>query len=231
MGTPCACVYATIAYGYHEHINITSRISKQVLSYLKRFIDDMLGIWCGTDDEWELFKASLDGFGKLKRITSDRASQVTFLDLTITIDPLSRHITTKHTKNHKKNYLYILSTSTHPEACFQGTIMGNIIGYWKQNSSPEAFGALPKQFTDRLSRRGCEVKAFMHGIEKATQYVDENLTCKTTKMVAKKEEGTLFLHWQYHPKDITHQPPRRLYNETLAGISGFEKMTTCYSCT
>jgi hypothetical protein len=74
MGTPCACVYVTVAYGYHERRNITSRLSKQVLPYLKMFIDDMLGIWSGTDDEWELFKDSLDGFGSLKWITSDIAS-------------------------------------------------------------------------------------------------------------------------------------------------------------
>jgi hypothetical protein len=35
----------------------------------------------------------------------------------------------------------------------------------------------------------------MHGIEKAIKYVDENLTSKATKMVATKEEPTLFLHW------------------------------------
>jgi hypothetical protein len=50
-------------------------------------------------------------------------------------------------------------------------------------------------------------------------------------MVAKKEECTLFLHWQhwqYHPEDI-RQTLQRLYDETLAGISGFEKMMICYS--
>jgi ribosomal protein L44E len=107
--------------------------------------------------------------------------------------------------------------------------MGNVIRYWKQNSSPTYFGALLKQFAYRLSRRGHEKRAVMHGIEKATKYVDENLTCRKTKMVAKKEVRTLFLHWQYHPKDITRQTLRRLYDETLAGISGFEKMTFFYS--
>jgi hypothetical protein len=38
----------------------------------------------------------------------------------------------------------------------------------------------------------------------------------------------LFLHWQYHPNDITRQQLRRLYNETLAGKDGFDKMTICY---
>jgi hypothetical protein len=66
MGTPCACVYTINAYGYHERTQIMSRVSKQVVPYLKRFIDDMLGIWCGSDEEWELFKPSIDGFGKLE---------------------------------------------------------------------------------------------------------------------------------------------------------------------
>jgi hypothetical protein len=59
MGTPCACVYAAVAYGYHERRNITPRLSKQVLPYLKRFIDDMLGIWCGTDDDGSYSKLPL----------------------------------------------------------------------------------------------------------------------------------------------------------------------------
>jgi hypothetical protein len=154
MGTLCACVYATVAYGYHKRRHIMFRLSKQILPYLKRFIDDMLGIWCGTVDKWELFKASLDGFGKLKWITSDRAWQVMFLDLTITIDPSSRHITTKTYQKPQNLHLYIPSTSAHPEACFQGTIMGNFIRYWKQKSSPTDFGTLLKQFAERLSRRG-----------------------------------------------------------------------------
>jgi hypothetical protein len=63
----------------------------------------------------------------------------------------------------------------------------------------------------------------------ATKYVDENLTSKATKMVATKEEHTLFLHWQYHPKDITRQTLGRLYDETLKEIDGFKKMTIYYS--
>jgi hypothetical protein len=81
--------------------------------------------------------------------------------------------------------------------------MGNVIRYWTQNSSPTDSGTLLKQFTDRLSHCGHEVKAVVHGIEKATKYVDESLTCKTTKMV-------LFLHWQYHLKDNMPKLPTPL---------------------
>jgi hypothetical protein len=49
-----------------------------------------------------------------------------------------------------------------------------------------------------LSRRGHEKRAVMHGIDKATKYVDDNLKCRQTKMMARKEVRTLFLHWKYH---------------------------------
>jgi hypothetical protein len=44
--------------------------------------------------------------------------------------------------------------------------MGNVIRYWTHNSSPEDFGALLKQFADRLCICGHEVKEVVHGIEK-----------------------------------------------------------------
>jgi hypothetical protein len=93
MGTPCACMYTTVTYGYHERTSIIPKQTKETMPYLKRFIDDMLGIWCGSDAEWVIFKASLNGFGKLKWICSEcseRMTSVTFLDLTITIDASSR---------------------------------------------------------------------------------------------------------------------------------------------
>jgi hypothetical protein len=108
--------------------------------------------------------------------------------------------------------------------------MGNVLRYWKQNSSPKGFEILFNQFADRLSRSGHVMKKATDRIETDTTYVDGNLTNKAAKMVATREEHTLFLHWQYHPKDITRQTIRRLYDETLAGIDGFEKMMICYSC-
>jgi hypothetical protein len=86
MGTPWQCVYATLAYGYHERARIIPKQTKETMPYLKRFIDNMLGIWCSSDAEWAIFKASLNDFGKLDWICSERLTSVTFLNLTITID-------------------------------------------------------------------------------------------------------------------------------------------------
>jgi hypothetical protein len=114
MGPPCVCVYTTVAYGYHERTSIIPKQTKETMPYLKRFIDDMLGVWCGSGAEWLIFKASLNCFGKLKWICSERMNSVTFLDLTIKIDATSREIHTKTYQKPKNLHLYIPATSAHP---------------------------------------------------------------------------------------------------------------------
>ena len=43
MGTPSACIYATIYYAYHERKTLLPK-------YKKNLIDDMFGIWIPSDD-------------------------------------------------------------------------------------------------------------------------------------------------------------------------------------
>jgi hypothetical protein len=230
MGTPCACVYATVAYGCHGRTKIIPKETKYTMPYLKRFIDDMLGILCGSDAEWVIFKASLNGFGKLKWICSERMTSATFMDLTIMIDATSREIHTQTYQKQKNLHLYIPAASAHPEACFQGTVMGNVIRYWKQNTNITDSGQLITQFAERLCRRGHETRKVTEVIEKATKYIDEGLFSRlNSTKVSTTNKRTLFLHWQYHPNDIIQQELRRLYDETLAGKDGFDKMTICYS--
>ena len=51
MGTPTACLYATISYGIHERNKLLPTFSDMLLLY-KRFIDDMLGIWNPSTNAW-----------------------------------------------------------------------------------------------------------------------------------------------------------------------------------
>jgi hypothetical protein len=105
-----------------------------------------------------------------------------------------------------------------------------VIRYWKQNTNITDFGQLITQFAECLCRRGHETRTVTEGIEKATKYIDDGLFSRvnsTTNLTT--NERTLFLHWQYHPNDITRQELRRIYNETLAEKDGFDKMNVCYS--
>ena len=61
MGTPCACIYAILFFGYFERTIILRKYKANLLLY-KRQIDDVLGIW--TDDiknltAWEDFKSDM----------------------------------------------------------------------------------------------------------------------------------------------------------------------------
>jgi hypothetical protein len=116
MGPPCAYGYATVAYGYHERTHIIPKQTKDKMPYPKWFIDNMLGVWCGSDADWIIFKASLNGFGRLKWICSERMTSVTFLDLTVIIDATSRTIHTRTYQEPKNLHLYIPAASAHPEA-------------------------------------------------------------------------------------------------------------------
>ena len=57
MGTPAACIYATIYYAYHE-IKILLPKYKNNLLFFKIFIDGMFGIWIPSDDQnsWKTSK-------------------------------------------------------------------------------------------------------------------------------------------------------------------------------
>ena len=66
MGTPPAPPYATIYYGIHEE-KFLPHHSQRVI-YYRRFIDDVIGIWCPNRNpqldavEWNEFKQKMNAF-------------------------------------------------------------------------------------------------------------------------------------------------------------------------
>jgi hypothetical protein len=230
MGTPCACSYATLSYAFHEIQQILTEFSNFLL-ILKRFIDDMFGIWIdGPGKKWEQFKKALEGFGQLKWICSSLTDSVTFLDLTITINKQGTIETTTYIKP-KNLHLYIPAMSAHPPGCLKGTIFGNLIRYWNQNSNISDYKSLVQAFSKHLQARGHNITEIDRTMLDAATHIENKSTeqangpNKTTLTSAK----TLFIHWQYHQYDINRTVLRRLYDETLKGFDGFDAMTVCYS--
>ena len=103
MGTSCAMLYACIYYGFHERVTILPQFGSAIL-FLKRFIDDMLGIWIGTNEQFEEFKRSLF-FGKLEWEVSLLSKSIMFLDLEVSIEN-GKIVTCTYEKPLNK-YLYI----------------------------------------------------------------------------------------------------------------------------
>jgi hypothetical protein len=89
MGTPPGCVYVTLYFGIWE-LEILP-LFDACLPYYQRYINDCFGIWFtnpGPDIDsanWLAFQASMDAYGKLEWIFTDRATEAHFLDLSLTL--------------------------------------------------------------------------------------------------------------------------------------------------
>ena len=135
MGASCPCLYVTIFWGYIERKKILPKWTPLLL-YLMWFIDDKLGIWVGSESEFESFMADLNTHGLLTWITSGLQTSVDFLDRTVSLD-LNGGLRFKTCQKALNLYLYIPpSSATPPEYCralysviFDAT--GNRTPHWK----------------------------------------------------------------------------------------------------
>ena len=90
MGTPPAPPYATIYYGIHEEKFLPHQAQRVIL--YRRFIDDVIGIWCPNKNleqdalEWNAFKDKINSFPGLTWEFSERAKSIDFMDRTISIN-------------------------------------------------------------------------------------------------------------------------------------------------
>jgi hypothetical protein len=121
--------------------------------------------------------------------------------------------------------------SAHPPGCLKGTIFGNLIHYWNQNSNISDYKSLVQAFSKHLQTRGHSITEIDKTILEAATHIENKSTEKTNR--PNKETltstKTLFIHWQYHPYDVDRTLLRCLYDETLKGFDGFDAMNVCYS--
>ncbi|KAL7541267.1 hypothetical protein ACHAXR_010762, partial [Thalassiosira sp. AJA248-18] len=124
MGTPSACMYATVYYAFHEITVLLHKYSEYLIFY-KRLIDDGFGLWNdrGNPEAWTNFCNDVNNFvgGKLKWEIEERSREVNFLDITITINELNQ-IETRTYQKPMNLYLYIPQASAHPKGVIKGMI-------------------------------------------------------------------------------------------------------------
>lgn len=229
MGTCCACMYATLYPAYHERKVILPKYSNSLI-FLRRFIDDIYGIWTGpADATWDNFKNDLNTFGKLKWIVSEPSTSVDFLDLTIAIDE-NRRLVFKTYEKPMNLYLYIPPKSAHPPGVFKSLVFGRLQQYRKQNTYTSDYVDVTRRFAKRLVKRGYSLDSVREMFEEAAARIDdiERRGGKSVSETTASPSDTLFFHWEYHPHGISRQFIRNAYKEHCEGHDGFDRMIVAY---
>ena len=245
MGTPVACIYAILFYGYFEKTEILRKYSSNLQIY-KRAIDDICGIWRQDPNDrnaFEEFKKDLDEKCKLQWECEELSYETNFLDLTISIDKNTGEITTKTYQKPMNLHLYIPPNSAHTPGLQKSLVSGLLKTYKTQNSNEEDFIHISKLLFKRLRDRGYKQEdleeLFQDAIQKLivneqpkrketptptiinkkSQSLKEIATRKSPKPQTKEKKERAFFHLPYHPKDISRKTIRKTYSTTCENES------------
>ena len=156
MGTPCACIYATLFFDYHERKTILPKYKNNILLY-QRQIDDILIIWVPSsenDKEWGDFVSDLNNCSFLNWETETPATKTHFLDLNLWINPSTRKINYSTYQKKMNLFLYIPTHSAHPKNTVKSLIYGLLHTYKRQNPNQKDFIQLANLLFKRLKVRG-----------------------------------------------------------------------------
>ena len=146
MGTPCACIYATLFFGLHERQLLLTKYKENLLLY-KRQIDDIFIVWVPTSPnniEWTHFVQDLNCCSSLSWETETLDNKTHFLDLNLWIDSSTRKINYSTYQKPMNLFLYIPNHSAHPTNTIQSLIYGLLQTYKRQNPNPLHFRNLTK---------------------------------------------------------------------------------------
>ena len=221
MGTPCACIYATLFFGYHERKLLLTKYKENLILY-KRQIDDIFIIWRPTspdNHEWTNFVNDLNSCSSLNWETEELGTKTNFLDLTLWIDPETRQIKYKTYQKPMCLFLYIPGHSAHSPNTIKSMIYSLLKTYKRQNPNPTDFTNISKLLFKRLVVRGHSYQTLK------TIFKDSLRKIKTTPQNTSKkrklqqqqitkddpyQSSRVFFHLKYHPRGL----PRRQIQQT-----------------
>ena len=236
MGTSLACMYATIYYSFHEEIHLFPRFSQTLpahntanpLILYARLIDDAFQIWdfakLPTPITATNFVSSLGQhmqFGTLRWDVEQPSKSVNFLDLNITVT--NGQLSTSTYIKPMNLHLYIPPHSAHTKGVLKSLIFGTVQRYWSQNSDLKTFISTSKAFYNHLLHRAYTPTELDPLFEEVASLIDSQHQAvgrprktPTDASTANTSTGRrLFLHWEYHPRDISRRSIRQAYQAML----------------
>lgn len=209
MGTPPAPPYATLYYAIWEETLLAEFGAHLII--LRRYIDDMIGIWVPLQDPpaFDRFKNRLNDYHQLEWDTSALSSTVDFLDLTLTISG-SRVSTTLFSKP-LNLYLYIPPRSAHPPGVLTGLVFGMIFRIFSLCSEPDDRRRRLQDFWNRLLARGYSTPILLPLFKKGI-----SLQLSRATNPRPPAEPTFFFHTRYHPQDPPSTAIQRAWKQHVA---------------
>ena len=201
MGTPPAPQYATLYSGFHEE-KFLPHHSRRVI-YYRRFVDDVIGIWCLNKNpqldavEWNEFKRKMNSFPGLTWEFSEQSKMVTFIDMTISINN-SNMIDTTLFKKRLNLHLYIPPKSSHHPGLLPGIVYSTLFCICTLCSCETDKIQRTKVFFKRLIARGYkgnEIRGLLHKAMTCARSYNGSITDDDVN------HNSVILHLPFHPND------------------------------
>lgn len=181
MGTNMAVPIANVFLFIHleSHPYLLNKLETRI-SFYKRYVDDIMGIWKGSLEsllEFHLYMNTL--VPGLKFTLEHSLDSLNVLDLIIFKQPISNPnypLSRLHVRCHQKSlnrYSYITPRSHHPINLQRGFIKSELIRYVRNSSLAQDFFEIRAKFFLRLRARGYSAK-FIANIFKAILYADRD---------------------------------------------------------
>ena len=228
MGTPPAPPWATIFYALHER-DLVPRWSQRV-SFYKRFLDDVIGVWLTDPDPardallWSEFEADMNKWFGLEWVCTKPSNSVNFMDLTITI--VNGKIETTLYEKPMNLYLYIPPHSSHPKGVYTGLIFGQVLRIRRLCTHKSDADRKIKDFYNRLLERGHTPESllplFSRAEENAYNYMARPIEDLETQQLRKwwDSKRQVYFHLQFHPEDPPSRDLQRLWRDFVSHPAG-----------
>jgi hypothetical protein len=224
MGMSPAPTIANLYVAIYEELHVLKFLPSPVL-YLRRFIDDGLGIWLHDPDpiiderNWREFQDCLNASG-LSWLFSPRSREVVFMDLRLTIE--GGRIKSSLYAKPMALHLYLPPHSCHAPGVLSGLVFGNVLRIHQLCSDTKDVTKELKLFFHRLLDRGYQshqlTPLFQQAMDNAKVYLQrtalDHLRAKSKKETAHRRR--VFLHLPYHPANPSSKVIQKLWAERVA---------------
>ena len=159
------------------------------MDWWSRFRDDCLGLWRGTEAEFQGFVAAMNSVDTEIKFTSEinwQENVIVFLDLTITIDHHGFLQTDLYTKPNAKNSL-LLPSSCHRPTVTRSSVYSLALRIRRICSTEEAAERQFQKLAERLRERQYSEAVISAGIARAKAVTREEAL---RRAVRRKEQGS-----------------------------------------